>query len=55
MQISILLPLDLNEIMTTSTFLKIRPKEEVHKNKKLKKGPAAIFQQSMQLFNPHSP
>lgn len=47
--------MELNEVMTRSTFLKIRPKEEVHKQKKTNKNPAGIFQQSMQLFNVHSP
>ena len=47
--------MELNEVQTTASLLKIRPKEEVHKNLKLKKGPAGITQQSMQLFNSVSP
>lgn len=43
-------PMPLNEVMTASSYLKIKPPEQVHKNVMLKKGPVLISQQSMQLF-----
>ena len=43
MQISLLMPIELNEVQTTASLMKIRPAEEVHKNLVLKKGPAGIF------------
>ena len=47
MQINLLLPMELNEVQTTASLLKIRPRDEVHKNLKLKKGPTGIRQQSI--------
>ena len=44
MQINLMLPLELNDMQTTASFLKIRPREEVHKNIVTKKGPTGIFQ-----------
>lgn len=55
MQISLMIPMELNEVQTTASLLKIRPKNEVHKNIKLKQGPTEISQQSMQLFQSPSP
>ena len=43
MQINLLMPIELNEVQTTASLLKIRPAEEVHRNIVTKKGPTGIF------------
>ena len=42
MQIKLLPQVQLNEVMTTASYMKIKTKDEVHKVLQLKKGPAEI-------------
>lgn len=51
MRFNSLQPMQLNEVMTTASFMKIKRKGEVHKNVQLKKGPADISQHTIELFN----
>lgn len=43
MQINLVKPLELNEIQTTASLMKIRAPDEIHKYKMTKKGPTGIF------------
>ena len=42
MQINLMAQIELNEVQTTASLLKIKPPGEVHKNIVTKKGPASI-------------
>ena len=55
MQINLMAQIELNEVQTTASLMKIKPPGEVHKNIVTKKGPASIRQQSMSLFSSPSP
>ena len=56
MQINLVATIELNEVQTTASLMKIKPPDEVHKRIITKKGPACIRQQSMSLFsNQNSP